>query len=264
MGATAGQIIAIAKAEVGTKATAVKRCKYNKWFYGSDVSGDCYDWCAVFVCWCFANAGASDLIPVRSAGCGVLATGFNNQGRFTTNSNKFKAGDIVFFHWSNDMSESVKGAYTLDHVGLLLEYKGNGYWLTAEGNTGNSAYGEVMICTRHISCISGVAQPNYSNSNSESEEEEEMIEYGKTNNAVLSFKQHLRVLKNIGVINTSVDTSAGFGDGTLKAVKELQKVAGIEVDGIVGKDTINAVYSLETKAYNLLNTKISNAKKALA
>ncbi len=50
---TADMVIATAKAEVGTKATSVKKCKYNTWFYGSEVSGDMYDWCAVFVCWCF-------------------------------------------------------------------------------------------------------------------------------------------------------------------------------------------------------------------
>ena len=28
------KIIATAKAEIGTKATAVKKCKYNTWYYG--------------------------------------------------------------------------------------------------------------------------------------------------------------------------------------------------------------------------------------
>lgn len=91
-----------------------------------------------------------------------------------------------------------------------------------------------------------------------------MIEYGKTNNAIWSYKQHLRTLKAMGVVKTSVANDGGFGEGTLKATKEVQKAAGIEVDGIVGKDTINAVYALETKAYNVLNNKIANAKKALA
>lgn len=96
------------------------------------------------------------------------------------------------------------------------------------------------------------------------QEDEEMIKYGQTNNAIWSYKQHLRTLKEMGVIKTSVANDGGFGDGTLKATKEVQKAAGIEVDGIVGKDTIKAVYTLETKAYNALNSKIANAKKALA
>ena len=103
-----------------------------------------------------------------------------------------------------------------------------------------------------------------SSSNNSNQEDEEMIEYGKTNNAIWSYKQHLRTLKAMGVIKTSVANDGGFGDGTLKATKEVQKAAGIEVDGIVGKDTINAVYALETKAYNAQTNKITNAKKALA
>ena len=99
---------------------------------------------------------------------------------------------------------------------------------------------------------------------STSQEDEEMIKFGLTNNAIWSYKQHLRTLKAIGVITTSVDNNGGFGNGTLKATKEVQKAAGITVDGIVGPETIKAVYTLETKAYNALNSKITNAKKALA
>lgn len=93
---------------------------------------------------------------------------------------------------------------------------------------------------------------------------EEMIEYGETNNAIWIYKQHLRILKTMGVISQSVDNNGGFGDGTLKATKEVQKAAGITVDGIVGPATIQAVYTLEAKAYNAQVTKIANAKKALA
>lgn len=118
-----------------------------------------------------------------------------------------------------------------------------------------------------ISGISGNVDTNviYNNNvfSNSSNGGEEMIEYGKTNNATWSYKQHLRILKAMGVIKTSVANDGGFGDGTLKATKEVQKAAGITVDGIVGPKTIQAVYALESKAYNALSTKIANAKKAL-
>lgn len=257
---TASKILEIAKAEIGTKATDTKKCKYNTWFYGSEVSGSQYNWCAAFVCWVFNQAGAMDMIPTKSAGCGVLAAGFNNQGKFYKSG--FKAGDIVFFHWSNAMSGSVPGAYTLDHVGIIEKVNSDGTYTTIEGNTGSTSNGEVMRRTRSASVISGVARPDYLTSSNK--EEEEMIKYGQTNNAIWSYKQHLRTLKAMGVIKTSVADDGGFGDGTLKATKEVQKAAGIKVDGIVGPETIKAVYTLETKAYNALNAKITNAKKALA
>lgn len=103
-----------------------------------------------------------------------------------------------------------------------------------------------------------------STSNNSNQEEEEMIERGKTNNSILTFKKQLLIAYSLGIIKTRVDTSAGYGDGTDKAVRELQRVAKIEVDGIVGKDTINALYNLITKAITEKNNKIANAKKALA
>lgn len=258
---TASKILEIARKEIGTKATNIKNCKYNTWFYGAEVSGSCYDWCAAFICWLFAKAGASDMIPTKSAGCGVLAAGFNAKGKF--HKSGFKPGDIVFFHWSNNMSSSVPGAYTLDHVGIIEKCNSDGTYTTIEGNTGSTTNGEVMRRTRSASVISGIARPDYLTS-SKKEVEEEMIEYGLTNNAIWSYKQHLRTLKSMGVIKSSVANDGGFGDGTLAATKEVQKAAGITVDGIVGKNTINAVYKLETKAFNALKTKISNAKKALS
>lgn len=54
-------------------------------------------------------------------------------------------------------------------------------------------------------------------------EEEEMIKYGLHNTAILAFKKQLITLYNMGIIKTKVDNSDGFGDGTLKAVKEAQK-----------------------------------------
>lgn len=91
-----------------------------------------------------------------------------------------------------------------------------------------------------------------------------MIEKGKSNNAILAFKKQLLILYNAGVIKTKVDSTSGFGDGTEKAVKEVQKLAKITVDGKVGKDTINATYKLINDKMSGFKTKIANAKKALS
>ena len=50
-----------------------------------------------------------------------------------------------------------------------------------------------------------------------------MIKYGEHNTAILAFKKLLITLYNMKIIKTKVDNSNGFGDGTLKAVKEAQK-----------------------------------------
>ena len=54
---TADMVVNTALAEVGVKESPKNsnNVKYNTWFYGHDVKGDKYPWCAVFACWCFAH-----------------------------------------------------------------------------------------------------------------------------------------------------------------------------------------------------------------
>ena len=156
--ATANDIIKEAKKLNGYKAS-YNSCTPNNWFYGYNVGGDTA-WCAAYVCYIFNKAGANNLIPVRSANCGVLARGFYDKGQLVTSG--YKAGDIVFFHWSNASSGSVPGVYTLDHVGIIISNNGDGSYTTIEGNTGNSAYGECAIRTRYSYQISCCGRPKYS------------------------------------------------------------------------------------------------------
>ena len=94
-------------------------------------------------------------------------------------------------------------------------------------------------------------------------ENEEMIKYGAHNTATLAFKKQLITLYNMRIIKTKVDNSNGFGDGTLKAVKEAQRAGKVTVDGIVGEKTINAIYHLINDGIRAKDNKIANAKKAL-
>ena len=54
---TAEMIIKTAEAEVGVKESPKNsnKVKYNTWFYGREVRGSAYPWCATFVCWLFAH-----------------------------------------------------------------------------------------------------------------------------------------------------------------------------------------------------------------
>ena len=50
------KLVEIARAQIGVTEWPAdsNRVKYNTWFYGSEVSGSAYPWCAAFVCWCVA------------------------------------------------------------------------------------------------------------------------------------------------------------------------------------------------------------------
>lgn len=223
---TAEKVLSIARAEIGTKATAVKKCKYNTAFYGYEVSTSWADWCAVFIWWIFKQAGAADLLFVKTAGCGVLGNAFYTRNKFKTSG--FKPGDIVFFHWSNERSESVPITYSLDHVGIIEKVNNDGTVTTIEGNTGDSPYGEVMRRTRSLSVISGVARPDYGASSSGGDS-------GKTTPAKPDMVYRVRTKNR----------------GWLPAVKNLEDYAGIENDPITGvaiKTTKGSVwYQAHTK-----------------
>ena len=61
--ATAENLLALARAELGTveSPSNSNRVKYNTAYYGREVSGSSYAWCAVFLWWLFREAGASEL-----------------------------------------------------------------------------------------------------------------------------------------------------------------------------------------------------------
>ena len=66
---TADMAIATAMAELGIKESPKNsnRVKYNTWFYGKEVRGSAYPWCATFICWLFAHIkGAEKPIPKPS------------------------------------------------------------------------------------------------------------------------------------------------------------------------------------------------------
>ena len=174
MSVKAEKVLEIARGEIGTKATDIKKCKYNTWFYGGVVSGSEFDWCAAFICWIFNALGALDLIHGKNAGCGYMANAFKMNGELIYNkdysplsASKLKAGDIVFFHWSNEYSECCPGVYTCDHVGIVEKINADNTITTIEGNTGGTKNGEVMRRVRSMDVVSCAGRPKYAASDTD-------------------------------------------------------------------------------------------------
>lgn len=65
--------------------------------------------------------------------------------------------------------------------------------------------------------------------------------------AVYAYKQLLMILKAKKIITQGVDDNNKFGAGTTTATKQVQKAAGITVDGLAGPQTIRACFVLLTK-----------------
>lgn len=92
------------------------------------------------------------------------------------------------------------------------------------------------------------------NKSNESKGSDEMnFKKGDKSDGVLAYKSMLIQAKELGLITQSVNPDNVFGDGTLKATKQVQTKYKLEVDGIAGVKTIT-----------VLNKALTNEVKALA
>ena len=73
------------------------------------------------------------------------------------------------------------------------------------------------------------------------------FQVGDRNEGVYAYKQLLIMLKKKGIISQGVDNNNIFGAGTTEATKQVQRAAGITVDGLAGAQTIRACYVLAAK-----------------
>ena len=152
---TADRILDIARGELGTVEFPPNsnRVKYNTAYYGREVSGSAYPWCAAFVWWCFAQAGAGSLYydGGKTAYCPALMAYHRSQEV----RGDYRPGDVIFFNFS--------GKSNAAHVGICESWDGRRI-TTIDGNTGtgNEANGgAVMRRTRDKKHIVGAYRPAY-------------------------------------------------------------------------------------------------------
>lgn len=147
-------VLSLASKEVGTTEYPPNsnNVKYNTWFYGREVSGASYPWCATFISWLFKN---TNLIK-KTASCIDMAQWFKDKGMWTDEP---LPGDIVFFKFNTNSRWT-------NHVGIVL--KVNGATLTTiEGNTSSTSSGSqdnggmVALRTRNSNNIVGFGRPCY-------------------------------------------------------------------------------------------------------
>jgi hypothetical protein len=125
-------------------------CAYQK---ATDVPGTGWPWCAAFVHWCYANAGAPQ--PYRSAYVPALRNWYQAHGRKVTAA-QVQPGDFVIYEWEHDQ--------TPDHIGLFRRWMDAAHteFEAVEGNTSvgnNSNGGQVMVRLRPVSLVAMFARP---------------------------------------------------------------------------------------------------------
>ena len=101
---------------------------YNTDYYGYEVSGPDYPWCAVFLWDIFRLAGESQAFygGGKTASCTELKNYYSGLNRWFTSGEQPKPGDIAIMTFSSNRS--------IQHCGLVYSVDGNGVY-TIEGNT---------------------------------------------------------------------------------------------------------------------------------
>ena len=151
--ATVSELLGIARKQIGVKESPPNsnNVRYNTWYYGREVSGSAYPWCAVFAAWVFDQAGVK--LPVRTASCGALMRAAKDAGCWVTKG--YRPGDVVIYDFP--------GGAATDHCGIVESVDGT-YISAIEGNTSSASDadgGAVERRARKFSQIVGAVRPSY-------------------------------------------------------------------------------------------------------
>ena len=151
--ATVSELLDIARRQIGTRESPPNsnNVRYNTWYYGREVSGNAYPWCAVFAAWVFDQAKVK--LPIRTASCGALMRSAQSAGCWVTGD--YRPGDVVIYDFPG-------GAKT-DHCGIVESVDGT-YISAIEGNTSSTSDadgGAVERRARKFSQIVGAVRPSY-------------------------------------------------------------------------------------------------------
>lgn len=205
-----------------------------------------YAWCNVFIDWCFYKTvgldRARELLIGWSAGCTQDYNWFKSKGQIVSSPVK---GDLIFFR-------------DLSHIGIVEDVR-DGKVYTIEGNTSNALELSVnggTVAKKSYSLnsnyIYGYARPKYNeasiaNSNENVSSNQviyPLIKKGSKGNFVRIAQEKLLAK---GYVLPKFGADGDFGSETEEAIKQLQRDVHIDVDGIVGKDTWDALNSIFVK-----------------
>lgn len=148
-------VVSVARGELGYQEGANNDTKYGKW-YGLNNN----PWCAMFISWCFTQAGQSAAVAASSrkgfASCDAGLKWFTKKNKIVPIGDA-QPGDIAFFQFDDDAQP--------DHVGIVVKNDGKKYLWCIEGNTaantkGSQSNGDgVYRKKRAYSLVLAVARP---------------------------------------------------------------------------------------------------------
>jgi cell wall-associated NlpC family hydrolase len=148
-------VVDIAKSQLNYRETGNNDTIYGKWFGLNN-----QPWCAMFVSWCYDQAGLVSKVAAQTkkgfASCDAGLKWFTKKNKIVP-VGQAQPGDLVFFQFDKDAQA--------DHVGICASNDGKGFLMVYEGNTSGDSKGSqsngdgVFLKKRSYSLIMGVARP---------------------------------------------------------------------------------------------------------
>lgn len=191
---------------------------WNKFARDLDAMGDFYngrkngyDWCDVFVDWCFVRTFGRELgqrllcQPKRSLGAGTKYSMdyYKAKKQFFMTP---QPGDQIFFGTATVTS----------HTGLVVAVK-DGYVHTIEGNAGNPSAVRACKYSLRYGKIKGYGRPDWSLVPAEKEEDEMVVIYEKLANVPSHYRPTVEKLVSKGALK-------GTGDGALNVSEDFCRI----------------------------------------
>ena len=201
-------------------------------------------WCATFVSAVAIVAGATAAIPTECS-CIKMIDLLKSLGSWIEDDSYTpKAGDLLFYDWEDSGKGDNKGS--ADHIGIVEKVSGNTITII-EGNYKNAVSRRTLqINARYIR---GYGVPKYDTAAPQPQKVEgkvmiemNVLRKGSEGEQVKTLQRLLTALgykMQNGKKTYGVDGS--YGTATYNAVIAFQKAKKLEVDGVVGKNTWNAL-----------------------
>lgn len=200
-------------------------------YYNGNKNG--YDWCDVFVDWCFFKACGEDAVKAQEMICqtGNLGAGVGYSAQYYMNKNRFfendpQPGDQIFFYKD--------GTWT--HTGIVKEVK-NGKVYTIEGNYKNKV--ATCVYPLNYATIKGYGRPFYEEEapaepNGLCQVQLDVLEKGSKGESVKALQI---LLKGYGYSLGGCGVDSDFGGATENAVEAFQEDNNLGVTGVVDSQT---------------------------
>jgi len=227
MGATAADVMKVAKSYIGTKESPPDSNDviFNRHYYDGKVSGPDYPWCCVFIWDVFRIAGASDLFygGKTTAYCPTYESWALGAG-LEVSKDAGEYGDVATMDF---------GKGRASHIGFVLARLSDGTYQTIEGNTSVSSDdngGAVMVRIRSKSVIRHIFRPRYTMKN--------YLSKGDSGAAVKTMQS---LLIAAGYSCGASGADGQFGNDTEKALKQFQSAQGLTADGLYGAKSKEAL-----------------------